>query len=286
MEIGYNEATCRELSSLEKDLALAEAAGFTAFELRFDMIEKFLASHSYGEMESLFKRSRIRPVTINAIFNINFASPDYWKEMEAKVEFAGRIASVSGADILLALPSFDKGPPSQSRGKIFDDTVSALVKLAEMGEKNKLRIAFEPLGYKDSCVRSIKDSWEIIKRINRPDIGLALDAYNLYHYDRLNDVDDILEINPEKIFIVHINDAGDIPFEELGNYDRVLPGDGIIDCKKFIKTITDCGYDGVVSVEILNHDLWKAAPEQIIPEAYKKSREILFNACAKGINSL
>ena len=281
MEIGYNEATCKDLSSLEKDLALAEAVGFTAFELRFDMVEKYLAAHSYSDLENLFSRHRIHPVTINAIFSINFASADHWKKIEAQMELAGNIASKSGADILLALPVVGKEPPAYSRQEIIDDTVSVLVKLAEMGNK-RLRIAFEPLGYKYSYVRSIHDAWEIVKQVNRPDVGLALDAYNLYHYDFLNDVDDILQIAPEKIFIVHINDARNIPFEDLGTYDRLLPGDGIIDCVRFIKTLCGCGYDGVVSVEILNYDLWKIPPEQLIREAYEKSRNILLRA--KGGN--
>jgi len=97
-------------------------------------------------------------------------------------------------------------------------------------------------------------------------------------------VGDIAKIAPEKIFIVHIDDARKIPFEDLGNFDRVLPGDGVIDCVRFVKTFFDNGYDGVVSVEILNNDLWKIPPEQLIPEAYEKARKIVLTA--KGKNGL
>jgi 2-keto-myo-inositol isomerase len=278
LEIGYNEATCKELSTLERDIELAEKCGFTAIELRFDMVEKYLASKNLNDLKELFNRHSIRPVTINAIFAINFASEHYWGQIEQKVEFACRIADATKADTLLALPTIEAEPPKYSPEEIKEDTVKSLERLAALGCPHGIRIAFEPLGYKNSCIRNILDSYEIIKSIDKKEVGLAIDAYNLYHWRHLEDLDDLKSVPPEKIFIVHLNDAKKIPAEKLGTFDRVLPGDGMIDCVEYLKTVFSTGYNGVVSVEILSSELWAVPPEILIPQSYEKAKKVIFAA--------
>jgi 2-keto-myo-inositol isomerase len=272
LELGYNEATCKELSSVDLDVMIAEKCGFTAFELRFDMIEKYLKHHSYDDLAVLFKTHSVKPVTINALFGVNFADDNWWEASEKKVDFARRIYEATGADILLALPTVGKEPCAFSAEKIADDTAEALLKLNKI---SGLKIAFEPLGYRNSTVRGIKVAWEIVKNINSPEIGLAVDCYNLYHFDKLRDITDLVQVDPRKIFIVHLNDAQDIPFEQLEAFNRVLPGDGVINCTAYLKALFATGYDGVISVEVLNTDLWKIPPEELIPEAYVKTAKMV-----------
>ena len=41
LKLGYNEATCKENSCVEKDLELCEKYGYDYIELRLDMLKEY-----------------------------------------------------------------------------------------------------------------------------------------------------------------------------------------------------------------------------------------------------
>lgn len=50
LKLGYNEATCKENSTVEKDLALCEKYGYDYIELRLDMLKDYLQTHTVEEI--------------------------------------------------------------------------------------------------------------------------------------------------------------------------------------------------------------------------------------------
>ena len=54
MKTSYNEACARDCSTLEKDLALCEKAGFDYIEIRLDLLRGFL----YAIRHIFFKMAR------------------------------------------------------------------------------------------------------------------------------------------------------------------------------------------------------------------------------------
>lgn len=276
MRLAYNEATCKQRSSLEQDLDLCVKHGVQEIELRFDMLDRYLESHSREQLAALLRAKDVRPITLNAIFNINFCDEAQWNSIQAQFRRACEFGSLLGANCVIILPSVMEGgqlPPWES---ILDDTVRNLKALAKLGGETGMRIAFEPIGDPSRCVRSIRESWEVVRRIDDPSIGLALDAYNLYLHRGLADVEDILQIDPERIFIVHVDDANEnVPLNRLGTFDRVLPGDGAIDLNSFVRAIDETGYAGAYSVEILNQEYWRLPPEALFAEAIEKTKKAL-----------
>ncbi|NLF29180.1 MAG: sugar phosphate isomerase/epimerase [Clostridiales bacterium] len=274
MRLAYNQATCRKKSSLEGDLELCERHGIPEIELRFDMLEQYLQSHTERELAALFLKSPVKPITLNAIFDINDRSVSQWAEIEAKFRFACRIGELLDVHCVIALPSPLEGGLPPAREKIAEDCVRSLARLAALGRPHGMRIAFEPVGTR--CVGGIRDAWEIVRAANDPDIGLAVDAYNLYQHRGLKDIADISLVNPGKIFIVHLDDADKgLPYDRLGTFDRVLPGDGAIDLPAFVRAVDATGYAGAYSIEILNQGYWEREPESLFAEACEKTRRLL-----------
>jgi len=70
MKACYNEATTLQNSDLEKDIVLAEKAGFEYIELWIVQIEKYLETHSSEEMVKLFEGRRIKPFAIDSFEDI------------------------------------------------------------------------------------------------------------------------------------------------------------------------------------------------------------------------
>ena len=275
MKLGYNQATCKGCSSLETDLMLCEKYGIEHIELRFDMIRAYLENHSKQDLKALFDDHPVQPVTLNAIFDINFLSKTHWNQMLELFDFAHEIGQLLSVRNVLVLPTEFPEPPRMPWNQIVDDCVHVLNALADRGAGD-MRIAFEPIGAVGRCVRSIAQANEVIRAVNRKDVGLAVDAYNLYQYDAFNDIDDLRLLDPKSIFIVHINDANlAIPFDRLATFDRVMPGDGSIDVAKFIEAINSTGYDGVYSIELLNLDYWKREAQDVFLDALQKTRKYI-----------
>ena len=57
---------------------------------------------------------------------------------------------------------------------------------------------------------------------------------------------------------------------------RCMPGDGRIDVQKYIDCLRSAGYNGPVSIEVLNPEIWARGPERVIPEAHRKIKKFVF----------
>ncbi len=53
MKIGYNEATAKDCSTLEKDLELCEKYGFDYIEIRLDMLKDYLKTHTSDDLKKI-----------------------------------------------------------------------------------------------------------------------------------------------------------------------------------------------------------------------------------------
>ena len=76
LKLGYNEATCKENSSVEKDLELCEKYGYDYIELRLDMLKEYFKTHTIDDLKAFFAKSHLKPFAFNSIENINFCTPE------------------------------------------------------------------------------------------------------------------------------------------------------------------------------------------------------------------
>ena len=74
----------------------------------------------------------------------------------------------------------------------------------------------------------------------------------------------------------HIDDAD--PRKPLGTQtdaDRVMPGDGCLDLKSEIRLLKEKGYDGAVSLELFNRDLWEKDPGEVLKRGVERVRALV-----------
>jgi sugar phosphate isomerase/epimerase len=50
---------------------------------------------------------------------------------------------------------------------------------------------------------------------------------------------------------------------------RLMPGDGVLEVERFASTLLDRGWEGVVSVEVLNSELCKLPVAEFARRAYE-----------------
>ena len=273
LRICYNLQTCMD-SLLEEDLKICKESGFEEFEISFAKTMRYLESHSLEELGELVKKSGLKCASVNAIFSISFCDEKKWERVRTEFEFACEIGKVLNSDKVIVLTDERKDlPENVTNEDIFEDTVKILNKLADMGQEQNMTVALEPVG--DMAVGDALTAFKIVDKVNRDNVGIVIDDFNLYLWEPFSDYSEFEQIDPKKISIVHINDAEKIPFALIDQMHRCMPGDGRINVRTYIDKLKSIGYDGSVSVEVLNPLIWAKGPENVIPEAYKKTKQFL-----------
>ncbi len=140
--------------------------------------------------------------------------------------------------------------------------------LADYAADRGMRIMYEPLNpvlmNADTFICSLDGALDLIKEVNRPNFGLMLDVWHVWHEPRIAEKINTLK---ESIFGVHICDWPKGGPRHVG--DRVLPGDGVIDLPRLYGAIDASGYKGAYCMEIFSIDelpdsLWQQDPSDVL----------------------
>ena len=77
---------------------------------------------------------------------------------------------------------------------------------------------------------------------------------------------------------VHFQDVPDIPRELLDSNTRFIPGDGISPLTKILRTLSDKGYAGPLSVELFLPKFQQGDPFEVAQEIRRKSEAVMRQA--------
>jgi sugar phosphate isomerase/epimerase len=105
-----------------------------------------------------------------------------------------------------------------------------------------------------------------------PNIGLILDTWHWHHGG--SDPESIREIPSDRILDVHLSDSPSAPPEDIRDFERLPPGQGIIDLKLFFQLLNDKGYSGAVAVEVFG-GFAEETPSNAARLAFQASRATL-----------
>ncbi|MGI6634670.1 MAG: sugar phosphate isomerase/epimerase family protein [Christensenellales bacterium] len=102
---------------------------------------------------------------------------------------------------------------------------------------------------KHGFISNIPEMLELCDAIDGGYTGLLVDVYHTYTAG--HDMDIIKTLNPERITLVHVNDARlDIGIDYLPDTKRTMPGEtGVIDICRFMNNLKGIGYQGPVAAE-------------------------------------
>jgi len=275
MKLGFNEATCMKRSNLELDLQLCERYGYDYIEIRLDMLGDYLKRNKVSDLQSFFASSRLQPYAFNSFENINFCTPKDWEALLDLFKFGCAISQAIGNRYLIMVPTMGEDIHLKAKEDVFSDSVDVLHRLAEIAQPYGVKLAFEPIGDPRWCVRSLDQALEIVGAIDRDDVGLALDSFNLYLFDKLKDIDSIDKVPLDKLFVYHIDDCEDLPLGVLDHCHRLYPGDGVIPLEAISQKLKRLGYDEICSVELFRPAYWALDPEEVIKTAAEKTRRFL-----------
>ena len=270
MKIALNGATTMH-ADLETDIKAANLAGFELIEIWASKLREFLKSKTTADLKMLLEENNLEPYSINSIEHITFRTNEEYQKIKAETEEFSKVAEVIGCPYVVVVPG--KLPADATQEKIAEESVRVLNELGDISEKHNVSLAFEFLGQTDCSVQTLDFCKEIVEKVNRKNIGLVIDTFHFYAGN--SSFEAIETLNPEKLFIFHINDAEDLPKEKLTDAHRLYPGLGILPIKEIKERFDKIGYDRMVSIEIFRPEYWNANPFEVAKSAKAATEKVL-----------
>jgi 2-keto-myo-inositol isomerase len=260
---------CTFQHNLEEALDAYAAAGFPCVEPHLNLVKDWLDDgHTVDEAWELFQSRELRVVASSQLEVMCFGSPDArMPNLRANAENA-RLIRELGADKMIV----GTDGPEQNSVEALDDVAGAMWNLAEATEDVGVDIAIEfnwsPI------VKSLQSAVRVAEIADHPRVGVLFDAAH-YHVTPTK-LRDINESSVRYIKHVHLDDMPDTPADLTHrDFDRVLPGEGVIDLSEIISALEQNGYEGYFSIEMFSAKLWRLPAK----EAARKCYESLLPLC-------
>jgi 2-keto-myo-inositol isomerase len=271
MKLALNGATTMK-ADLATDIRVAHTAGFDFVEIWAAKLRTFLRTKSAADLRKLFDENALEPLSINSIEHVTFRTPAEFEVIKAECEELSALAAELRCPYIVVVPGrLPEQAPSLE--EIIDESVRVLTELSDIAERYGIGLGFEFLGQTDCSVQTLELADEIVRRVDRPNVGLVIDSFHFYAGGSTFDM--IEGIAPESLFIFHINDAENLPREQLRDSHRLLPGLGILPLAEMFQAFKRIGYDRVASVEIFRPEYWERDPLKLALEAKAATERVL-----------
>lgn len=259
-----NASTIKTTPILEQ-IRVAAEAGYKAIELWHDDIDAHLKQGgSLSEIRSaLSDRGLQVPTTIFLKGWWDTVGDVYARDMD---EIQRRLEQAAE----LGAPHSIAGPPLGSVD--FEVGAAQYARLLEVGRQFGVKPVMEFLGFAAE-VNTIEAALEVMNSAENPDATLVLDPFHCFRGG--GSIETIARLEPEQIAVSHFNDAPDFPPRHLQqDPDRVLPGEGIIDLKRYCALLKQIGYNRCLSLELFNRNLWAQDPAEVARTGLEKLRAV------------
>jgi 2-keto-myo-inositol isomerase len=271
MKIAINGATTMT-ADLETDIRSAGAAGFELVELRSNKLYDYLETHTVDDLKALLTEAGVGVLSINTLEHITWRSNEDYAAIKEECAKLSEISAAIGCPYVLAVPgALRQGPKTEQ--ETIAESVRVLNELADIAEPFGIRIGFEFLGEAGNSVTTLDLGSRIVDLVGRESVGNVIDTYHFYAGG--SSFEAIDRLDPKKLFILHVNDAEDLPKEELNDSKRLYPGLGILPIKEIKERLDAIGYDGPVSVEIFRPEYWEEDPFKVAATAKAATEQAL-----------
>ncbi len=216
--------------------------------------ENYLEGYSLAEAGRLLEDSGLDVVSlVRGGFFTGLDGPAREKAVTKNIEMIDEATAIGAGMLVLVCGA----SPEQSLEESRDQILKGIEKILPHAEKNKVRLAIEPLHpvYSDtrSAINTLKTANDIAEKFNSPWLGVAVDVYHVWWDPDLEmEISRCGKIN--KLFAFHICDWR-VPTRDILN-DRELMGRGIINIQKIMDWVKKAGFRGKYEVEIFSNEYW------------------------------
>jgi 4-hydroxyphenylpyruvate dioxygenase len=171
--------------------------------------------------------------------------------------------------LLVAADFVEKVEPTD-----LERAVVSLTQAAQWAAAFNIRLALEFRGRATFCA-SLDTALSLVAACGEPNVGVNLDVF--HYYTGPSKFEDLGHLTKDNLAFVQVSDLAGVPRELATDADRVLPGEGDFQLRPILQQLRAIGYDGWVSLELLNPVLWQVKNSQVVELAMAAMRRLLQN---------
>lgn len=268
MLAGYGMDTITMAGSLEAKLAAMKRAGFSQVML----MARDLVTHPGGVEAAVqaVQDSGLRPTGFQVLRDFEGLSGHLHSYKVDIAKSMLQMCAATGSKVLLACSS-----TSRHATQDLDQIAADLKKLAMLAVPLGIKVAYEGLSW-GRTVNEFTTAWDVVCRADCPNLGIGIDSFHIFAANTA--MDEIEELDPEKIFLVQLSDFmwQETPtFEErmtTARTFRVFPGEGVHSeqLAQLVLRLDRIGYRGDYSFEVFNDD-YQQLPLDVVAERARRS---------------
>ncbi|MCD1261247.1 sugar phosphate isomerase/epimerase [Paenibacillus athensensis] len=272
---GISRAGIGEAGSLERLVVEAAKAGFAAVDAGGDELQRWLEEAGLEAAQAHLQRHGIQLGAIGLPVEWR-ADEDTFRSGLKDLALHAEAAAQFGvtACCTYVLPATD-----YPAAHFMALATRRLRTCAQILGAYGIRLGLEFVGphhlrsaWANPFIWTMQETLDWIDAIGEPNVGLLLDAYHWYTTGGTEA--ELLQLSPQQIVHVHLNDAKPVPVNEVLDNDRLYPSEGVIDLGTFLKALQTIGYRGVVAQEILTLEPPAGSSEQLLARSaagYRKA---------------
>ena len=259
---------CSLNSGFADDVKDYAAGHCHSIELWLTKLENYLHNHSVDDVHRLLEDNEMSaPVASfqgGLLASQGEARREAWELFDRRVELCRQLR-VGTIVVACDVPE----PFSQMD---LDRVQVSLVQLAQLVGSKGLRAALE-FQAQSAFGNNLQTAVALVAEVGSPHLGICLDAF--HYYVGPSKPDDLYYLSAQNLFHVQLCDLADVPREVARDSQRILPGEGDIPLAPILGRLREIGYDGCVSIEVLNPHMWQVGPRQFGEIAITALRKLL-----------
>ena len=258
-----NTSTIRP-ASLQDKIKIAAETGYDGVELWIDDLEKY--EKEGGSLKELGAQIKEMGLFVPNIIGLWGCMPmddaDFKDSLKATKERM-RMSAEVGSGHVAAIPVPDRADFDLAVGV---KRYKELLKISR--EEYGIIAAFEFVGFFKGIHR-LGQAAAIALDADDRDACLIMDTFHLYRGG--SGFNGVSLLNKDIIADFHWNDVpASPPRDELGDKDRIFPGDGILPLVGVLKDLKKIGYSGPISLETFNRKHWESDSKEVAAAGRKK----------------
>ncbi|HEV3343130.1 MAG TPA: sugar phosphate isomerase/epimerase family protein [Pirellulales bacterium] len=246
---------CSLNSPFERDIEDYAAGRCPAIELWLGKLERYLENHSPDDVRRLLDHQGMTaPVASfqgGLLVSQGDARREHWEH------FSRRLTLLRELEVGTLVVACDVvGPLGQED---LERVQASLTLAAARAGEQGIRLALE---FQASATfgNNLQTAAALISEAGSPHLGICLDVFHFYAGP--SKAEDLAYLSRKNLFHVQLADIASVPREFASDADRILPGDGDFQLQPLLDALRAIGYEGHVSLELMNPQIWQVPARQ------------------------
>jgi sugar phosphate isomerase/epimerase len=245
-------------ATFAEDIAAYADAGWHAVELWLTKLETHLERHTVAETRKLLEDKGIVPAAASFQGGLLESERGPGQRQVHFDHFRRRLEICQSLGIPHIVVAADFHQPVDAAG--IEAAVASLREAAQWAAGANVTLALEFLAPSEFC-NNLQTALALVESAGEPNIGVNLDLFHFWTGP--SKTEDLSLLTPGDLAFVQVCDVAGVLRELATDADRILPGDGDIDAAAIFRRLEEIGYNGCVSLEVMNPSLWRMKPSQV-----------------------